>query len=72
LLNHVETALLAEIDIDECYVGPQVLDTLQPVCGGGCHRNHADSLMLEQPCRGIEEVAVVVENHATRALSRAH
>jgi hypothetical protein len=28
--------------------------------------------MLEQSRRGIQEVAVVVEDHATRALSLAH
>jgi len=72
LLDDVKTALLAEIDIDERHVGPQVLDTLQPFCGGRRHRHHADSLMLEQPCRRIEKIAIVVDNDATQLLTMSH
>jgi hypothetical protein len=72
LFDDVKTALLAEIDIDERHVGPQVRDALQPFCGGGRHRYHADSLVLEQPCRRIEEIAIVVDNDATQLLAMSH
>ena len=71
-LDEIKPALLAEIDVDERHVGPQVLDTLQPFRRGRRHRHHADSLMLEQPCRRIEEIAVVVDNDATRPLTNCH
>jgi hypothetical protein len=71
-LDEIKPALLAEIDVDERHVGPQVLDALQPFRRGRRHRHHADSLMLEQPCRRIEEIAIVVDNDATRPLTNCH
>ena len=72
LLDEFKTVLLAEIDIDERHVWPKVLDTLQPFRRGRRHRHHADALMLEQPCRRIEEIDVVVDNDATRPLTSCH
>lgn len=72
LLDDLETALLAQVDIDERHVGPQFLDTAQPFGGGRRHGHNVDSLVLEQPGCRIKEVAVVINDDAPRSLTKCH
>ncbi|CQD22033.1 hypothetical protein BN1232_05470 [Mycobacterium lentiflavum] len=72
LIDEFEATLIPEIDIDERHVGPQLFDTLQALRERRCHRDDVDSLMLEQPFRRIEEIAIVVDDDAPRSITRCH
>ena len=68
LLDEVETAVTAEVDVHERDVGAQLRDTSHGSTARSCDAHHAGPLALEQSHGRVEEIGIVVDDYATQRL----
>ena len=67
LSRHVEAAVFAEIDVEQCHVGVEVGRASQRL---GTRRGNADdpdALLLQQGAGGVEKARVVVDDQAAQS-----
>ena len=63
---HVETALPAEVDVEQCHVRPQFGRPLDGFSPSGGHADYLNALLLEKRPRCLEEARVVVDDQAAQ------
>jgi hypothetical protein len=63
-LRELETVLVAQIDVDECYVRPELGHELNRLSAVGRNTDHVQSLASKQVSGALEEEGIVVDNEA--------
>ena len=62
LLYYIEAAFAAEVDVDQCDVGPQFREAPKRLGAVRCRPNDRDVLALQQTARGVDEIRVVIND----------